>query len=185
MDASVSTSGGAPVRAADADDGRRESENERLDRNLIELLTEVRVAIPGVQVLFAFLLVLPFNQRWTSVSSFDRKLYLATLLCTALATVLLVAPTVHHRLLFQRHEKRFLVMTAHRLSQAGLATLALAVTCAIALVTHVALGGTITTAIVAAVVALCFAAVWYALPLGHRRPAKPSKPATGGAGFDR
>jgi O-antigen/teichoic acid export membrane protein len=156
----------APIEARG--NGRRESEIERLDRNLTELLTEVRVAIPGVQVLFAFLLVLPFNQRWAHASSFDRKLYFATLLCTALATVLLVAPTVHHRMLFRRREKRFLVTTAHRLSQVGLASLAVAMTCAIALVTHVALGGTVTTAIVSAVVALCFVGVWYAFPLRHR-----------------
>jgi hypothetical protein len=151
------------------DGNRRESETERLDRNLGELLTELRIALPGVQVLFAFLLIVPFNQGWTRASSFDRKLYFGTLLCTALATVLLIAPTVHHRLLFHRREKRFLVMTAHRLSEAGMTALAVAMTSAIALVTHIALGGTIATAVVSASVALCFASVWYAFPLGRRR----------------
>src|SRR5258708_34187029 len=109
---------------AGGDPTRHETENQRLDRNLSELLNELRVALPGVQVLFAFLLVVPFNQRWTQLSQFDRKLYFATLLCTALASVLLIAPTVHHRLLFRRHEKRFAVLTANRLSEAGMPALA-------------------------------------------------------------
>jgi hypothetical protein len=150
------------------DPTRRETENQRLDRNLSELLNELRVALPGVQVLFAFLLIVPFNQGWTRMSQFDRKLYFGTLLCTALATVLLIAPTIHHRLLFRQRQKRFLVMTANRLSEAGMTALAVAMTSAVALVTHVEFGGTIATVVVSGVVALCFAGVWYAVPIGHR-----------------
>jgi len=151
------------------DSTRRETENQRWDRNLNELLTELRVALPGVQVLFAFLLIVPFNQGWTRMSQFDRKLYFGTLLCTALATVLLIAPTIHHRLLFRQHQKRFLVLTANRLSEAGMTVLAIAMTSAVALVTHVEFRGTIATAVVSGVVALCFAGIWYAIPLERRR----------------
>jgi hypothetical protein len=151
------------------DPTRRETENQRWDRNLNELLNELRVALPGVQVLFAFLLIVPFNQGWTRMSQFDRKLYFGTLLCTALATVLLIAPTIHHRLLFRQHQKRFLVMTANRLAEAGLTVLAVAMTSAVALVTHVQFGGTIATGVVSGVVALCFAGIWYAVPLERRR----------------
>ncbi len=85
-------------------DGRRETELERYDRNLNELMGELRVALPGVQVLFAFLLVAPFNQRFGSVSHFERRLYLATLLCTLLASILLIAPTIIHRLEFRQED---------------------------------------------------------------------------------
>src|SRR3989454_12635334 len=90
-------------------DGRRETELERYDRNLNELLSELRVALPGVQVLFAFLLVAPFNQRFGTISDFERELYFATLLCTLLASILLIAPTVVHRLQFRRGHKRAVV----------------------------------------------------------------------------
>lgn len=152
-----------------AEHARRETDMERLDRNMTELLTELRIALPGVQVLFAFLLVVPFNQGWARLTIFERRLYFATLLCTALATVLLISPTVHHRVLFRQHEKAYLVATSHRLTEFGLGFLAIAMTAAVALVTHVEFGGTVTTVVVTAIVAVCFAAVWYALPLGHRR----------------
>src|SRR3954454_9444254 len=92
-------------------DGRSETELERYDRNLSEILSELRVALPGVQVLFAFLLVAPFNQRFGTVSEFERKLYFATLLCTLLASILLIGPTLVHRLQFQRGHKRAVVYT--------------------------------------------------------------------------
>src|SRR3954451_4684869 len=78
--------------------GRDETEKERIDRNVIELLNELRVALPGVQVLFAFLLVLPFNQGFTSVTNFQKTVYLVTLLATAFSAVTLIAPSMHHRL---------------------------------------------------------------------------------------
>src|SRR5438477_9088278 len=87
--------------------GRSETELERYDRNLNELLGELRVALPGVQVLFAFLLVAPFNQRFGTVSSFERALYLCALLLTLLASILLIAPTMIHRLHFQLGAKAY------------------------------------------------------------------------------
>jgi hypothetical protein len=77
--------------------GRRETEAERLDRNLSELLQELRVALPGVQVLFAFLLAVPFQQHFSSISAFDKKAYFATLLLTAISAALLIAPSAYHR----------------------------------------------------------------------------------------
>src|SRR5947209_1015082 len=106
--------------------GRRETELERYDRNLSELLSELRVALPGVQVLFAFLLVAPFNQRFGTVTKFERRLYLATLLCTLLSSILLIAPTLVHRLEFRRGRKAYVVEAANRLMIAGLSVFAIA-----------------------------------------------------------
>jgi Family of unknown function (DUF6328) len=147
--------------------GRDETENERLDRNLLELLGELRVALPGVQVLFAFLLVVPFNQRFAQVTSFQRSLYLGTLLCAALASAFLIAPTAHHRLMFRRQDKENLVVVANRQAIIGLTFLAVAMTSAIVLVTDV-LFKPATAAFAGGLVALAFALLWYALPLRRR-----------------
>jgi hypothetical protein len=157
------------------DRGRDETEVERLDRNLTELLTELRVAIPGIQVLFAFLLVVPFNQGWGRLTLFERRLYFGTLLLTALTTLLLIAPTVHHRLVFRMHQKRYLVMTANRLALVGMMLLAVAMTSAVALITHVEFGDTAITAIVAGAGAAVFAAVWFAMPLRHLQASERSE----------
>jgi len=148
--------------------GRRETELERYDRNLNELMGELRVALPGVQVLFAFLLVAPFNQRFGTVSHFERRLYFATLLCTLLASILLIAPTVIHRLEFRQGEKAYVVQTANCLTIAGLSVFAVAMTSAILLITHY-LFGPATAIITTAIVALAFALIWFALPLRRRR----------------
>ncbi|MEA2298345.1 MAG: hypothetical protein QOF77_1281, partial [Solirubrobacteraceae bacterium] len=152
----------------DARDGRDETEKERLDRNLVELLNELRVALPGVQVLFAFLLVVPFNQGYSRMSAFDKQVYFVTLLCTALASILLIAPSVHHRIEFRRDDKAYLVRTANRLALAGLSVLAVAMTGVILLISNLVFGtaAAITTTIA---VLLAFAGVWYGMPLRHRR----------------
>ena len=152
---------------SDATPRRDETEHERIDRNLEELLQELRVALPGVQVLFAFLLVVPFNQRFNSVSDFDRILYGVTLVCAALASTLLISPTVHHRLLFRRRDKEHLVKVANRQAIAGLTLLALAMTGAIVLVTDF-LYKPATTAVASGIVALGFIVFWYVLPLMRR-----------------
>ena len=114
---------------------RNETELERHDRNLNELLGELRVALPGVQVLFAFLLVAPFNQRFGTLSHFERRLYFVTLLCTLLASILLIAPTLVHRFQFRLGEKAYVVDTANRPMIAGLSVFAVAMTCAVLLIT--------------------------------------------------
>ncbi len=149
-------------------EGREETELERNDRNLTELMGELRVALPGVQVLFAFLLVVPFNQRFGRTTTFERDLYFAALLCTLLASILLIAPTVIHRLEFRRGQKAHVVSAANRLTIAGLAVFAVAMTCAIALVT-VYLFGTATAIVTTAVAVLAFSTFWFVGPLLRRR----------------
>jgi hypothetical protein len=147
--------------------GREETEDERLDRNLGELLQELRVALPGVQVLFAFLLAVPFQQNFTDISSFEEKVYFATLLCTAISAALLISPSAYHRLTFHLQQKRQLVFLANRLTIAGLAFLALAMIGAIVLITDVLFGG-IATVLFGLAAAAMFAVLWGLLPLRRR-----------------
>ncbi len=144
--------------------GRNESEEERVDRNLQELLQELRVALPGVQVLFAFLLIVPFNQRFPDITSFQQTIYFITLLLATGATAFLIAPTVHHRVLFSEQAKEQIVMTANRFAIVGMALLAAAMTGAILLITDIIYEST-TVTIVAAAVALLFFVLWYVVPL--------------------
>jgi hypothetical protein len=150
---------------------RPESKEERVDRNLSELLNELRVALPGVQELFAFLLVVPFNQRFLATTGFQRGTYFVTLLLTASASVFLIAPSVHHRLLFRLQEKERVVLVANRLSLIGLTLLALAMT-GVALFVTDFLFGDLAAIIVTIGVGGLFAIVWYLIPLrngGGRR----------------
>jgi hypothetical protein len=147
------------------DDG--ETEHQRLNRNLEQLLQELRVALPGVQVLFAFLLAVPFATRWVNISDADQRIYFATLLLSTAATALLIAPTIQHRLLFRAEDKRWLVDFGSRLAIVGLGCLALAMQGALLLVAHVMFGWP--TAIVSAALSTTvFAVLWYAVPLSRR-----------------
>jgi hypothetical protein len=153
--------------AASSDTGRNETEKERLDRNLNELLQELRVALPGVQVLFAFLLTVPFQERFEKATTFQKDVYGLTLLLTALASALLMAPSAYHRLEFRRDDKRHIVYMANRLSIVGFAVLAAAMTSAILLVTDFLYGST--TAVIATVGAgVVLYGLWYLLPLARR-----------------
>jgi hypothetical protein len=149
------------------DSGRDETEEERLDRNLSELLQELRVALPGVQVLFAFLLAVPFQQGFEKITSFQKDVYFGTLICTAIAAVMLISPSAYHRVTFRYQQKRRLVFYANRFSITGLVFLALAMTGAIMLVTDV-LFGTTATVVTTALAALAFGFFWFALPLQRR-----------------
>lgn len=120
--------------------------------------------MPGVQVLFAFLLVVPFNQGWTKVDGFEKAAYFASFLATTLATVLLKAPTAHHRLRWRSRDKEALLQIANRLVIIGTISLAVAVTTAVAFVTHYIFEGS-AAAIVTSVTALAFLLIWYAIPL--------------------
>lgn len=152
---------------ADRPSGRDESEAERLDRNLGELLQELRVALPGVQVLFAFLLAVPFQQNFTKISEFEKVVYFATLLLTALSAALLIAPSAYHRITFRYQQKYRLVFLSNRLAIAGLLTLALAMTCAILLITDL-LFGTVAAIVTTTTALSMFALLWVALPLRRR-----------------
>ncbi|HMJ03011.1 MAG TPA: DUF6328 family protein [Conexibacter sp.] len=147
-----------------------ESEQERLDRNLMELLGELRVALPGVQVLFAFLLAVPFQQRFADVTSFQRDVYFATLCCALVASACLIAPTAFHRLTFRLQQKEALVRTANRLTIAGLGALALAMTGVMLLISDY-LFDTTTTIVTTSTAFLLLALLWGALPLRRRRRA--------------
>ena len=143
---------------------RHESEEQRLDRNLMELLQELRVALPGIQVLFAFLLVVPFQQGWAQVTEFERTVYYVTLLCTAASSICLIAPTARHRIRFRELDKRWIVETANRIAIVGLVFLGAAMSGVILLISHFVYGNA-TTAVATAVIALAVAWFWFAAPL--------------------
>jgi hypothetical protein len=145
-------------------DGHRdETEMERWDRNFTELLQELRVAQTGVQILFAFLLTLPFSARFRHVTSVDKTVYVITLLASAAATALLIAPVSYHRRVFRKGRKPELVRTASVLAQAGLAALLLAIIGAVFVVLDV-VAGTALAAVMAAVITLLYVSLWYVLP---------------------
>jgi hypothetical protein len=147
---------------------RNETEQERLDRNLTELLNELRVALPGVQVLFAFLLGVPFAQRFALLASYQKDIYFGTLICAAAASAFLIAPSAHHRVEFRLQDKRHIVMTANMYAIIGLAFLALAMTGVVLLVTDFIFSAT-ASAIATTLAALLFALLWYVIPYRRRR----------------
>jgi Family of unknown function (DUF6328) len=148
-------------------DGRDETVAERADRNFVELLQELRVAQTGVQILFAFLLTLPFTQRFGVVDTGQKAVYLATMVCAALSMACLVAPVSQHRIVFGRGLKASLVLWGNRLAHAGLAFLLLAVVGALFLIIDVVAGAAVAWAL-CAVVTLAFVLAWYVQPLRHR-----------------
>ena len=117
-----------------------ETEDERLNRNLDQLLQELRVVLQGVQVLLAFLLAVPFATRFDRVDDFERDLYFAALLLSATSVLFLMAPSIQHRVLFRHHDKAYLVTSGNLFAMLGVAALALAITAALALVTHFLFG---------------------------------------------
>ena len=146
---------------------RNETAAERADRNMGELLQELRVALPGVQVLFAFLLTVPFAQRFTQLSQDQSDLYFGVLMATAIATALLIAPTALHRLLFRQHDKQHLVKLSNRLTIAGLGVLAISITGAMLLISDMLFDGA-KTIVFTAIVGLTFLLLWAVLPLYRR-----------------
>lgn len=145
----------------------KESKPERLDRELGELMQELRVLLPGVQVLFAFLLTVPFAQRFSQVSEGDKRLFVTALICTALASALLIAPGAFHRVLFRSRDKDWLVSVSNGLALAGTAFLAVAMTCVVYLVTDVIYDSR-AAGLVAAPIGAIFVIVWYVVPLVRR-----------------
>jgi predicted membrane channel-forming protein YqfA (hemolysin III family) len=144
-----------------------ESKNERLDRELIEFLNELRVVLPGVQVLFAFLLTVPFTNQFARITNTQKQVFFAVFLCTTAATVLLIAPSAYHRLRWRDFDKEQMLRTANRLSIAGMVFLSLALVGAAFLVTDLIFHPT-AAAIVTAAVAILFAWFWWGLPLSRK-----------------
>ncbi len=147
--------------------GDGEDRGEQLDRELIELLNELRVALPGVQVLFGFLLTVPFSQGWQRVTLAERRVFFATFLCTAIATALLIAPSAQHRILWRAQDKEALLRRANVLAIGGTVFLALAVTGAVWVVTDVIYEQG-PTALATAGIAGLLAWAWFAAPLIRR-----------------
>lgn len=148
-------------------DPRQESQYQRDDRNLAELHQELRVAGLGVQVLFGFLLALPFTARFTELRAWQRDLYVACVLVAAVAIVLLVAPVAYHRIVFRQQQKERLVWAANALSLAGLGAVAVAITSTVALLLSYVLPGAPAVILTAALFA-AFAVLWVAMPLVRR-----------------
>jgi predicted membrane channel-forming protein YqfA (hemolysin III family) len=142
----------------------QETKEERLDRELIEFLNELRVVLPGVQVLFAFLLTVPFTNRFSDVTNGQRQVFFVTFLCTTAATALLIAPSAYHRLRWRQHDKERMLRTANRLSIGGMVFLTLALVGAVYLVTDM-LFHYAAAAVVTAAVGAFFAWFWWGLPL--------------------
>jgi hypothetical protein len=145
-------------------EARGETELQQLDRNFGEILQELRVAQTGVQILFAFLLTLAFTQRFTEISAFQRGLYVVTMMLTAGATGLLIAPVAYHRLTFRRRMRPQLVSAANWLALGGLAFLMLGITSSILFIADVILGRT-PAVLITSGAALWFLAFWFLLPM--------------------
>lgn len=144
-----------------------EDHKERVDRELIELLNELRVVLPGAQVLFAFLLTLPFTTR-IQLTTAQRDVYFVAFLCTALGTGLLMAPSTNHRLRFREADKERMLFWFNKLTLAGTAFLAVAIAAAVYLVTDVLFSNPL-AALVAGAVAGWIVVIWFVVPLVQRR----------------
>jgi hypothetical protein len=144
-----------------------EDPQERTARELIELLQELRIVIPGVQILFAFLLTVPFSQGFTKLTTVQQYVFFATLLCTAAATALLIAPSAHHRLLFRRGVREQRLQMGNTLAILGLVFLVPAMVGVVYVITDLIFGLT-TALIVTIVMALAFLLLWFILPLAYR-----------------
>jgi uncharacterized protein DUF6328 len=155
-------------------DGDRpgETEAERDDRNLAELLQELRVAGLGIQVIFGYLLALPFTSKFSALGPGQRTLYVATLVLAAVATALLVGPVAYHRVVFRRHLKRHLVGAANVMAILGLATVGLTVSAAVLLVVSYVVHGA-PAAIIGVFVVCLFAGLWFVYPLTRHWDSRP------------
>jgi hypothetical protein len=154
----------AQGRRPDEDADSDESPQDKQNRQLIELLNELRLAVPGVQMLFGFLLAVPFSTRFSSVSNLGRDLYLVTFLTAGAATLCLIAPTSIHRIEWRHGQKRQLLRLSNTLAILGTLFLAIAISTAIAFVIEFLLGAA-WAALIGGTAALLFAALWYGVPL--------------------
>jgi hypothetical protein len=142
-----------------------ESAQQRQNRELIELLNELRVALPGVQVLFAFLLAVPFANGFPKLNGTQRDVFFAAFIATALSTVLLIAPSSYHRLRWRQHDKERMLVFSNALTIAGLFLLAVAITCVVFVITDLLFHRT-WASLFTALVGAAFLLLWYGLPLG-------------------
>jgi Family of unknown function (DUF6328) len=146
---------------------RTEEDQERLNRQMIELLNELRVAMPGVQILFGFLLAVPFQQRFAQVTDFQETVYFATLVCSAVAAAFFIAPSAYHRVMFEQQDKPNIIHIGTGQFLVGLAALLLAMNGAVLLVTDVLFDAG-TVAVTVALVATLYATLWFGFGLYRR-----------------
>ena len=158
------------MESDEAPDGRPETGAQRDDRNLGELIQELRVAGLGVQVLFGFLLSLPFTNKFTELSTGQRDLYLTSVILATVSTVLLIGPVAYHRLVFRRGLKERLVRFANVLAILGLAAVGASVLAAVLLLTWY-VAGALAGSLVTAVLGVMMGSLWFAVPLVSRRAA--------------
>lgn len=144
-----------------------ETPKQRINRELIELLNEIRIALPGVQVLFAFLLVVPFGPGWQRTTTTQRHMYVFSLVTAALATVIMIAPSSYHRLLWRQPQKEHMLVTSNALLIIGMVFLALAISGSVTFVVSFALG-TWQAVVTTAGLMLVIVVLWYAMPLARR-----------------
>lgn len=176
---------GLGAALSNGSDGRRdETALERLDRNLSEMTGEVRVVVTGVQVLFAFLLVVPFDGGFSGIGPFERAAYFVTLVFAAAAAVCTIAPSAHHRILFRRDEKREIVFESNRVVVVGLVCLALAMSGSLLLIATKLFGGA-AGAVTVIVAAAAFGAIWFLWPLSRRARAEKDVVSRAAPGEER
>lgn len=159
---------GMPDSRSANSERRHETSLERLDRNLEELTGELRVVVTGVQVLFAFLLIVPFNTGFAHVGSFERTVYFVTLVLAALAAVCMIAPSAAHRFLFRHDDKQHIVFSSNRVVITGLVFLALAM-CGCLLLVTTKLFGITAGVLTASIGAIPFAVLWFVQPMRRLR----------------
>jgi hypothetical protein len=157
-----------------SDDDRTVDEQKR-DRQMIELLNELRVALPGVQILFAFLLTVPFTQRFPRLSSFQVDVFYLTLVATTLSAACLIAPSAAHRLRFHQQEREWLIESANALMIAGLAFLTVAIGAAFLLITDVLFAGP-QVWIYSGAIWLIILCLWFGRPLWRQLRGRSSGP---------
>lgn len=150
-------------------------EGEKRDRQMIELLNELRVALPGVQILFAFLLTVPFTQRFSQLGAFQRDVFYGTLMATGLSTICLIAPSAAHRVRFHQGDRAWIIESSNRLTIAGLALLALAMGGAVLLITDVMFDGA-RVWIYSGVLFAIAVGLWFIRPLARHATGESSGP---------
>jgi hypothetical protein len=178
---SVGSSGSDGSSEGRDDGSSSEDPKERLDRELIELLNELRVALPGIQILFAFLLIVPFSNRFTVITTSQRNVYMLSFLCATAATTLLIAPSAMHRILFRQKEKERIILTANRLAIAATGFLAVAISGVVFLITDIVLD-MLAAVLLTTATGLWTAWIWFVLPLmrlieSRRRDAQQRPPS--------
>ena len=149
------------------DPGSDEPHSERLNRELIELLNELRVALPGVQVVFAFLLTVPFSNRFETLTSAQQALYFATIVATTISTAMFMAPTSFHRIRFRQADKEQMLRTSNSFALVGIASMGVSITLAITLIADL-LFGVVAALAVGVAAFLLMGTLWFAYPLSRR-----------------